>query len=138
MADRAGLVAAVAGEQHADVHFVGFALEPAEVAVDAIPLAGFPGFGGVEPGLAFDDEVAVGLREAFESAVDVDAALAAVAQEVVLALGGLAALEGPDDAFGDRERGVGNDAMHVDADDAAEAFALGAGAEGGVETEEAG
>ena len=120
------------------MHFVGFALEPAEVAVDAIPLAGFTGFGGVEPGFAFDDEVAVGLREAFESAVDVDAALAAVAQEVVLALGGLAALEGADDAFGDRERGVGNDAMHVDANDAAEAFALGAGAEGGVETEEAG
>ena len=138
MADRAGLVAAVAGEQHADVHFVGFALEPAEVAVDAIPLAGFPGFGGDEAGFAFNDEVAVGLREAFESAVDIYPALAAVAQEVVLALGGLAALEGTNDAFGNRERGVGNDAMHVDADDAAEAFALRARAEGGVETEEAG
>ena len=120
------------------MHFVGFALEPAEVAVHAIPLAGFPGVVRGEAGFALDDEVLVGLREAVERAVDFDAALAAVAEEVVLALGGLAALERADDAFGDRERGVGDDALHVDADDAAEAFALGAGAEGGVETEEAG
>ena len=67
-----------------------------------------------------------------------DAALAAVAEEVVLALGGLAALERADDAFGNRERAVGDDALHVDADDAAEAFALRAGTERGVEGKETG
>jgi hypothetical protein len=103
VADCAGLIASVAGEEHANVHFVGFALKPAEVAVDSIPLAGFPGFGGVEAGLAFDYESSVGFGEAFKGAVDVDAAFAAMAEEVILALGGLAALEWTNDAFGNRK-----------------------------------
>ena len=138
VAGRTGLVAAVAREQHTDVHFVGFAFEPAEIAVHTIPLAGFPGFGGVEAGLALDDKILIGLWEAFKVSVDVDAAFAAVANEVVLAFGGLAALERTNDAFGNRKRAVGDDALHVDADDAAEAFAFGAGTEWGVEGKEAG
>src|SRR5690349_9526025 len=39
VAIRAGSIRAVAGEEHADVHFVRLGLEPAEVTLHAIPRA---------------------------------------------------------------------------------------------------
>ena len=40
----AGGVGAVAGEEDADVHLVGFGFEPVEEAFDAVPATGFPEF----------------------------------------------------------------------------------------------
>jgi hypothetical protein len=57
--------------------------------------------------LAEDDEVLIGLRQILERFADIDLALAAAADEIVLALGAILGLEGLDGALGDREGAVG-------------------------------
>lgn len=135
----AGGVGAVAGEEDAHVHFVGFGFEVAEVAFDAVPGAG-PFVGGVFAviGVAFDEEGLDFGREVLEGNVDWNFALFADAEEIVLGFGARFGLPWFDAAFGDGEGAIGNGEVVIDADDAAEAFAGGAGADGVVEAEERG
>ena len=137
---RAFVVAAVAAEEHADVHFVGLRLEPVEVALHAIPTAVVPDFVQRFAGAAFalDDPVLVGLGEILERTMQIDVLAARVADEVGLAFLRHAALERTDDALGEGARAVRDDALPVEADDASETAALGAGTERVVEAEEAG
>ena len=127
---RAGVVAAVAREQHADVHPVALALEPLEEAAHPVPDA------LVEVALALQHPAALGRRQPPPGHVHGDAARAREAQQVLLALGVAPALEGPDGALGEAERGVGHHQVPVDADHAPEAAAGGAGADRRVEGEQ--
>ena len=140
MALRTFVVAAVAAQEHADVHFVGLRLEPMEVTLHAIPAAIVPDFRQGLTGAAFavDDPVLVGLGQIFEWTVQVDVAFTRMADEVGLAFLRHAALKRADYAFGEGARAVGDDALPVEADDAAEAAAFRAGPERVVEAEEAG
>ena len=140
VATRAFVVAAVAAEEHADVHFVGLGFEPVEIALHAIPTVVVPDFAQGLAGLALsvDDPFLVGFRQFFERAVQVDIAPAGVAEEIGLAFLRHAALERADNALGEGARAVGDDALPVETDDASESAAFGAGAERMVEAEESG
>ena len=122
------------------MHFVGLGFEPIEVALHAIPAAVVPDFAKGLAGfaLSIDDPFLVGFRQVFQRAVEVDIAAAGVADEVSLAFLRHAALERPDDAFGEGAGAVGDDAFPVETDDASESAALGAGSERVVEAEESG
>ncbi|MQM38923.1 hypothetical protein KBTX_02944 [wastewater metagenome] len=132
-AGRAEVVAAVLREQHADVHAVGTGLEPVEVALDAVP-----GIRLVPAALAVDDPVAVGLAHLPPGHVRGHAAGAGVAQEVALALGGLAGLPRPYRPLGEAQPVVRYHQGVVDAHDPSEAATLAAGADRGVEREQVG
>ena len=140
----AGGVGTVAGEEDADVHLVGSRFHPVEEAFDAIPLAGVPEFlkcfevEVVGLTVSVVDPVAGVVIEVFPCGVDVDAAFAAVAEEVVLAFVATLALEGFDRALGEGESGIRDGFFEVDSDDPAEAAAGRACAERGVEGEEGG
>ena len=132
MAGGAFGVAAVFGEQHANVHFVGFALQIIEEAANAVPLA-LPVAGPA--GRAFEHPVALLVGEAGPGGVARNAGGFGVAHEVVLALlvgGRLYGLDGPS-AQG--EFVVGDDEAPIDADDTAKAAAGVARAHGRVERE---
>ena len=133
VAFRAGLVAAVTRKQHPHMHFVGFAFEPLKIAVDPIPRTRVPGFSRRDIRIAMNDKILIGLGKPLERTHGIDAAFAAVADEIILALGGLTALEGADDSLGDGKGPVRDDALHVYADDASETFTLGTGTQRGVE-----
>ena len=136
MALRAGLVGAPAGEEHPHVHLIGRPFEPAEEAADAVPhrivgtldVARF----------AVLDESTVRRRELLPRHVHRDARLATGAREVFLRFAVDRPLERRDRPFRQRQRGVRDDLMPVEADDAAEATALRARADGRVEGEERG
>ena len=135
---RAFVVAAVAAQEHADVHFVSFGFQPIKVALNSVPTSVVPDFVQRFAGsaLAFDDPVLVGLRQIFERAVQVDVVATRVADEVGLAFLRHAALKRAHHAFGERARPVGDNALPVKADDTSEAAAFRAGAERMVEAEE--
>lgn len=139
LAVRAGRIGAVSGEEDADVHFVGFGLEPAEVSFDAVPSAGPLVFGvAAVVGVTLDDPALVFRGEHGEGDIGGDSAGAAELEQVALAFEALAGLPGADGALGEGFGAIGEGLVVIDADDAAEAAAGGAGAEGVVEAEEGG
>ena len=123
---RAGQVAAIAAQEHADVHLVFLPLEPAEEAADAL----------VRVAVAFDDEALFLVGELRPRDVEGDLRLLRRA----LQLGELRAIVrlAPrlDGAFLDRLRRIGHHQIHVELDDVAEAVAGRAGAERVVEREQ--
>ena len=137
IAIRTGGVGAEAGEEDADVHLVGAGFEPFEEAANAVPVATIVGVIGIAA-FAFDEPLALGVGEVVEGFFEADAFAFRGADEVGLALGVGAALEGADEAGVDGEGFVGDGFAEVEAEGAAEATAGGAGADGIVEGEEAG
>ena len=120
------------------MHLVGVPLEPGEETFHAIP-----GLGPLESvfavaGLAVDDEVALLGGELGEGDVDGNLFLFGDGDEVVFGGAVNFAFPGFDRAVGDGDGLVGDREAVVDLDDAAEAAALRAGAERGVEGEECG
>ena len=136
---RAFVVAAVAAEQHAHVHLVGLGLEPVEVALHAIPAVVVPSLVHrfARLAVALDDPPAVLLGQLVERAMQVHPAAARVAHQVGLAFLRHAALERPHHALAEGARVVGDDALPVEADDAAEPAAFRARPERVVEAEQA-
>jgi len=135
----AGGVGAVAGEEDADVHFVGFGFEPAEVAFHTVPGARpFVLFVFAVVRLAFDDEGLPFLRELFEGDVGGDFELTAHAEEVALAIGPLPCLPRADDTLGKSFGAIGNGKVVINADDAAKSTAGGTCADRMIEAEECG
>ena len=134
---RALRVGAVAAEEDADVHLVGLAFHPVEEALYTIPLVVAPGVFGVVA-FAVEDPFLVGFGQFVERDVAVEAAVAGLAEEIALAFLAAFALEGFHAAVGEGEGAVGDGFGEIDADDAAEPSAGGAGAEGVVEGEEGG
>ena len=134
----ADAVSAVAGEKHADVHFVGFGFEPAEEAADSVPVARIPEFGqgAGAASLAFDDKGLLVGGEFVERNFEWDFAAAAGFFEGLLALFVGVGLPRFDHASCDGELAVGEGEGLIDFDNATEAAAGGAGAEGMVEGEE--
>ena len=132
-ARRARRVAAVLGQQHADVHLVGLRLEVAEEALDAVPLL-VPL--AVPARRALDHPALLRLGELRPGGVARDAGLAGVLHQVVLALVPGRRLDRLDRARAQRLAVVGNDQAEVDADHAAEAAAGLARAVGRVEREQ--
>ena len=134
----AGVVGAIAGQEHPHVHFVGLRLEVAEETLEAVP--------GVRPflaglavvGIAVDDIVLLFRREGGKGNVRRDLPLPGKDAEVLLRLAvnlALPRLEGPGV---DGERGVGDGQAVVDVDDAAETAAVRAGAQRRIEGEQRG
>ena len=115
-------VVAVAAEQHADVHFVSFALEPSEEAAHAIPLAAVVGDLGIGVG-ALDEPMALLGRVVVEGLVDVDAALPCGAFEIELRFAIRAALKRTHEAEIDAQRLIRDRLADVDAERAAKATA---------------
>ena len=138
-AGRAGVVGAVAGEEDAHVHLVGALLEPAEEALHAIPILrpGLAVFLAVA-GFAVDHEALLLGRERGERDVGRDFLLLGENVEVFFGLAVDFALPALDGAVVEGEGLVGDGEAVVDVDHAAEAAALRAGAEGGVERKERG
>src|SRR5262249_34579460 len=132
-------VAAVAAEQHADVHFVGLAFEPFEVAAHAIPSSVFPQLLRAQfPVLAEKNKILLGLGKLMEWALRVDLVFRTRAHKVALALASAFALERLHTAIGDADATVGDRAVEVDANDASEAAARRARTNGVVEIEQSG
>ncbi len=129
----AGVVGAEAGEEDADVGFVGVFFEPVEKALQAIPGVGPLAAGLAVVGLALEDEALVLGAEVGEGDVDGQADFFGEADQVFLRLAVGLALPGLDGAVGDGEGAVGDGEVGVDLDDAPETTAAWAGAEGGVE-----
>ena len=128
MAFRAGFVGAPAGKKDAHVHLIGRPFQPAEEATDAIPLRIV--FALHVAGFAVLDDFTVRGGKLLPWHVERDGRLAAGADEVLLRFAVDVALEGCDRTFGERQRRVRDDFIPVEADDAAEAAALRAGAHG--------
>ena len=122
----AGVVAAVAGEQHAHVHLVGAPLEPLEELVEAAPA----------PFATPPDPLPRLLGELAPGHVERHAAPPAGLEQrrVVLLVRGRVPRR--ERALAQRLAGIGDDPLAVDADDAAEAAAGRAGAERRVEGEQ--
>ena len=120
-------IAAIAAEEHADVHLVFLLLEPLEEAADAV----------VVVAIALDDEPALVLREIGPRHVEAHAVRLgdALQRRQVRAVVRL----GPrlDRALVDRLRRIGHHEIEVQLDDVAEAVAGRAGAERVVEREQA-
>jgi hypothetical protein len=133
----AGSVGAIAGEEHADVHFVGFGFEPFEVAADAVPGVG-PFVAMAVVGVAFEDPALVFRGQVTEGDMQGDSGFTGEAGEISQGFGAGTGLPGFNGALGEREGAIGNGEVIVDGDDATEAFAFRAGAEGMVEAEEGG
>ena len=129
-------VAAVLGQQHADVHLVGLALQVLEEALDAIPLLAPLPF--LVAGRAADDPFLLLLGELVPGRVARDAGGLGVAHEVILRLLPGRGLDGLDRARAQGELVVGDDQAIVHPDHAAETAAGLAGAHGGIEREHRG
>ena len=134
-ADAARGVAAVLGQQHADVHLVGLALQVLEETVDAIPL--LVPF-AVPVRRAVHHPVLLRRRQLVPGRVARNAGGLGVAQQIFLAFGPGRCLQRLDGAGAQRQLVVGDDQSQVDADHAAKAAAAGAGPDGGVEGEQRG
>ena len=139
MTFRTRLVVAIAAEQDADVHLVGFRFEPAEESLHAIPDAVIQILAGnIGPALAVHHPILIGLGQVLEGLVHIHFPQGRGAQQIALAslrLGGLERLHHPG---GEGERAVRHDAVPIKADDAAEAFAIRTSAERIIEGEEPG
>ena len=133
---RALFVGAPARQEDAHVHLVGAGFEPTEEPADAIPFR-FPLAGDVRRVAVFE-EPTMGRRELVPRHVHGDAFLLTGLGEVALAFAIDVALERGHGAFGERQLGVGDDLLPIEADDSAEAAAFRAGANGRVEGEERG
>ncbi len=133
VAHRALRVAAVLGQQHADVHLVGLRLEVLEEALDAVPLL-VPV--AVPVRRALDDPLALRLGQHVPRGVARNAGVARVLDEVVLLLLPGRRLYRLDGAVAQRLLLVRHDQAPVDADHAPEAAAGLAGAERRVEREQ--
>jgi len=131
---RALFIGAPAGEEDPHVHLVGAGLEPPEEPADAVPFR-FPLAGDVRRVAVFE-EPAMGGRELVPRHVHGDAFLFAGLRQVALAFAVDVALERGDGALGERQLGVGDDLLPVESDHAAEAAALGAGADRRIEREQ--
>ena len=137
VAGRALGVAAVARQQHPDVHLVGLGLEPLEEMAHPVPLARPGGFPALPGRVAFQHPVAVFLGQVAEWHVHCHAVLGGHLGHVELALAVALGLPGLDRALGEGLRFVRNDESKVDTDDAAETAAGVAGADRRIEGEEA-
>ena len=123
-------VAAVLGQQHTNVHLVGFALEVGKKALDAKPvLIPF----AVPVGGAVDDPGLLLGRELVPGRVARNSGHFGVAHQIVLRLLPRRGLHHLDGTGTQRELVVGNHQPVVHADDAAKALAGGACAHRGVE-----
>ena len=127
----AGGVAAVFGQQHADVHLVRLALQILEEAADAVPLLVPVAF--AEVGRAPDHPFALLGRELVPRRVARNARAFGMAHQVVLALLPRRGLNGLDGAGAQGEAIVRNHQPPVHPDHAAKAAAVLARAHGGVE-----
>ncbi len=121
----AGVVGAVAGQQHAHVHLVRARLQPPEEL-----------FQVGEAAAAAPQPFPVFFREICQGHVEGDLALAGRRQELVVQLLVGRGVPRRDGALGEGAPGIGDDPFAVDADHAAEALALRAGAQGRVEREQ--
>lgn len=137
VAGGAGLVGAITGEQDPDVHFVGLRLQPAKVAFDAIPGLG-PGVLLAVIGIAVDDPALLGGRQIAKRHVHGNAGTPSRPGHIGLAFAAGLGLPRFDGALREGFGVVGNGQLVIDGDDASEPLAVGAGAEGMVETEERG
>src|SRR5580700_140264 len=113
------------------MHLVGFGLEPGEETARAVPDLLLP------RAFALDHPLTRLLGQIAPRHIDRNAALPGEAQQVVLAFLVGWRLPGPHRARGQRFAVVGNDQAVVDADHAAEATAGVAGADRGIEREQA-
>ena len=120
-----GQVAAIAAQEHADVHLVLLALEPAEEAADAVVVL-----------VALDDERALLVGQIDPRHVEPDARLARRALQLRQLRAVVRLAPRLDGALVDRLRRIGHDQIHVELDDVAEAVAGRAGAERVVEREQ--
>ena len=127
VANGAGRFATVAAGQHAILDLVAFFLAVLEEGVDAVHAAG-----------AVPEQFALGGVQFAVGAVDGEAVLGAVADEVVLPLAELLAAPAGHAIVIDAEGLVGDHQVGVDTDDAAVALALRAGAHRVVEAEHVG
>ena len=126
-ATRARPIAPPAAEKHADVHLVLPPLQPRE---ETFQPAEFPFRHAV------DDHVEVLRRQIAERNVHGDAVVRRQGEQFLQLMGVGRAVPWRDRAAAERLAGVGNDQLHVDADDVAETFAFGAGTHRTVETVE--
>ena len=115
------------------MHLVGARFQPAEKAADAVPLR-FP-FAGYVRGVTVFQVASVGRGQFGPRHIQRNAFLLTCLGEVALAFPVDIALEGCDGAFGERQFGVGNDFLPVEADDATKTAAVWAGPNWGVEGE---
>ena len=115
------------------MHLIGRPFQPAEEAADAVPLRIV--FALHVARLPVLDDFAVCGGKLLPRHVERDGRLAAGADEVLLRFAVDVTLEWRDRTFGERQRWVRDDLIPVEADDAAEAAALRAGAHGRVEGE---
>jgi hypothetical protein len=130
----AGGIRAIARQQHADVHLVRLALQPAEVALDAVPLL-LPLAGPLR--LALDHPVAVlGLHQ-LPRRIERDAELRRELLQVALALGKALGLPRLDRAAAQRLALVGNHEPQVETDHPPEATTRLARAQRRIERERA-
>ncbi len=129
LAGFAGLVLAIAREEHPHVHLVGAALHPPKPAADAPPPL------RVADLVPFDDPLPLRVGEGRDGDVGGDARLLRVLEELAALPGSRPALPRPDRTVGQAQRRVGDHLVHVHADGAAEAAARPAGTHGTVERE---
>ena len=101
VAFRARLVTAIAGKQHTDVHFIGFAFQPLKIAIDSIPVSGVPGLARIDIRVSMNDKILICLGKSLEGTHGIDAAFATMADKIILAFSGLSALKCADDSLGD-------------------------------------
>ena len=134
---RAGRVSAITAEQHAHVHFVGLALEPAEKSAHAVPAIVLVIFvvDAIAAFLAVDDEILIGFRQFLEWNANVDLFPGAGAQQILLRFAEFVAAKNAHDAFFDAEAAIRNRLVQIDRDGATEAAAFRTRAERIVETE---
>ncbi len=128
-----GRVAAVFGQEHADVHLVRLALQIGEEAPHAVPLLAPLPF--AVAGRALDHPALLLGRQLVPGRVARDAGAFGVAHQVVLAFAPGRGLEWLDGAGAQGQAAIRDHQAEVDADHAAEAPAVGAGADRRVERE---
>ena len=138
LAIRAQRVAAVAAEQHADVHFVALRFQPVEEPLHPVPQPVIPQLLTRGPLVfAVDHPVLLGLRQLVERAHRVDVFRPRAAHEIALALRAVLGLERFHHPERDAQREVGERPQNVDADRPSEAAARGTRAVRMVEAEQA-
>ena len=120
MAVRAERVAAVAREQHADMHLVGLCFQPLEKVADTVPLM-IPVARPVR--IALKDPPPVFGRELFKRHIERDAGFLRVALKILLALGKGRSAPGFHAVLRDAEPRVRNDEPEIHPDHAAEPVA---------------
>ena len=138
--DGAHRLAAIAGQHDAVLYLILSLTQVLEEGIDGhqppFLLLGREGPGDLLGGFAVPEPVLLGLSELIVRLVDGEAAIGVEADEPVLPLAQLLAAPAHHGAVADAARSVGHHKAFVDADDAAVALTLGAGAQRGVEGEE--